>query len=321
MSILCWITTGLIVSALVSLLSYIVPFVLDAYYFKEQDLKAKYGAEWALVTGSSSGIGRALTSRLARQGINVVMVAIDDKLLTDVHAQMQKDYPSVQFRKIGVNLGKAGYMDAIVAGTRDILPTLVFNNAGYVSTGLFSDSQLDSLLANYECNATAPIHISHHFVARILAESKRSVVQRRGAVFFTSSPAGVMPCPTTVMYGATKAFLTEFATSLSAELFADGIDTLVVHPSPVDTGFYSGNKHDMSAMKLFQRTATSPDTIAACFFKSAGRSVVCDQGYFSIALRMLLKFVDYNLIALLITRTSTMSGDYVKLVGQRKKKE
>jgi short-subunit dehydrogenase len=43
------------------------------------------------VTGSSSGIGRALTTRLARQGINVVMVAIDDKLLTDVHQQMVKE--------------------------------------------------------------------------------------------------------------------------------------------------------------------------------------------------------------------------------------
>jgi short-subunit dehydrogenase len=172
-----------------------------------------------------------------------------------------------------------------------------------------------------ECNATAPIQISHHFVQRILAESKRSVAERRGAVFFTSSPAGIMPCPTTVMYGATKAFLTEFATSLSAEVFADGLDVLVVHPSPVDTGFYSGNKHDLSAMKFFMKTATSPEVIATCFFKSVGKTVVCDQGYFSLVLKMLLKVIDYNFISILLTRTSTMSGDYVKLVGQRKKKE
>ncbi len=163
--------------------------------FVFRSVQAKYGAEWALVTGSSSGIGRALTSRLARQGISVVMVAIDDKLLTDVHAQMTKDYPNVQFRKIGVNLGKSGYMEPIIAGTKDILPTLIFNNAGYVQTGLFSDSTLESLLANYECNATAPIHVTHHFVGRILAESKRTVAQRRGGIFFTSSPAGIMPCP------------------------------------------------------------------------------------------------------------------------------
>ena len=77
----------------------------------------------------------------------------------------------------------------------------------------------------------------------------------------------------------------------------------------------------MSAMKFFQKTATSPEAIASCFFKSVGRTVVCDQGYFSLALKGLLKVIDYNTIALLITRTSTMSADYVKLVAQRKKKE
>ena len=230
MSILCWCTTSLIVAALLSIATYIgttrrqhsgdialrtrlcvdplshlcrcvvcapVPFLLDGYYFTEQDLKKKYGATWAVVTGSSSGIGRAITTKLARQGVNVVMVAIDDKLLTEVHAQMSKDFPAVQLRKVGVNLGKSGYMAPIIEATRDILPTLIFNNAGFVATGLFSDSPLESLLANYECNATAPVNVTHHFVQRILAESKRSVADRRGAVFFTSSPAGVMPCPTT----------------------------------------------------------------------------------------------------------------------------
>lgn len=273
------------------------------------------------MTGSSSGIGRAITGKLARQGINVVMVAIDDALLTEVFEKMKTDYPSVQFRKVGVNLARPGYMEPIVEATKDILPSLIFNNAGFVATGLFSDSPLPNLLGNYECNATAPVQISHHFVQRLLAESKRTVAQRRGAILFTSSPAGIMPCPTTVMYGATKAFLTEFATSLSAEVFADGLDVLVVHPSPVDTGFYSGNKHDMSAMKFFQKTATSPEVIATCFFKSVGRTVVCDQGYFSLALKVMLKVIDYNAIAAIITRTSTMSGDYVKLVAQRKKKE
>lgn len=63
-------------------------------------------------------------------------------------------FPSVQFRKIGVNLGKEGFMAPIVEGTRDILPTLIFNNAGFVATGLFSDSTIDGLMANYTCNAT-----------------------------------------------------------------------------------------------------------------------------------------------------------------------
>jgi len=314
----CCLSTALIGAALISILSFLVPYILDGYVFKEQDLKRRYNAKWALVTGASSGIGRALTHKLAKQGINVVMVAVDDALLTSVHEKMTKEFPALSFRKVGVNLGVSGYMASITAATSDILPTLIFNNAGYIATGLFSDSPLNSLMANYECNATAPIQITHHFVTRMVEEGKRDGTSKmRGAVFFTSSPAGLMPCPTTVMYGATKAFITEFATSVAADIYPDGIDVLVVNPSPVDTGFYSGNKHDMNSMKFFQRTATSPEHVASCFLKSIGRTLVCEQGYFAFTLKMILKLIDVNLIAAIIQRTSTMNGDYAKLIKQR----
>jgi NADPH:quinone reductase-like Zn-dependent oxidoreductase len=48
----------------------------------EQNLAKKYTAEWALVTGGSSGIGYAIVQKLASQGINVVIVAYPDRLLT-----------------------------------------------------------------------------------------------------------------------------------------------------------------------------------------------------------------------------------------------
>ena len=109
--------------------------------------------------------------------------------------------------------------------------------------------------------------------------------------------AGQIPCPLSAMYGATKAFLTSFGSSLAAEVNGcvcvyvcvlcvclyvcvlcvcecvfevsvildtkseqythshihtdDGIDVLVVHPSPVDTRFYSGD-HDMSSLDFFR---------------------------------------------------------------------
>lgn len=42
----------------------------------EQDLKKKYNAKWAIVTGGSSGIGRAVVDKLAKQGLNVVIAAM-----------------------------------------------------------------------------------------------------------------------------------------------------------------------------------------------------------------------------------------------------
>jgi len=67
-----------------------------------------------------------------------------------------------------------------------------------------------------------------------------------------------------------------------------GIDVTVLHPSPVDTGFYTGSEN-IEAATFFRRTATSPETIAGVAFASLGRSVVRDQGYFSFTLRFLLK--------------------------------
>lgn len=55
----------------------------------------------------------------------------------------------------------------------------------------------------------------------------------KGCFVFTSSAAAAMPSPFTVLYAATKSFLSAFGASLAAEVRHHGIDVLVVHPSPV----------------------------------------------------------------------------------------
>jgi len=192
----------------------------------------------------------------------------------------------------------------ILNSYKDIQPNLLFNNAGFVMTGHFADTTLAAQAGCMECNAGAPVRLTHHFLNQLLDR------KQKGAVFFTSSPAGMMPTPLTVMYGSTKAFLTEFASSIAPEVRPDGIDVLVVHPSPVDTEFYSGNKHNIDAMKFFQKTASPPTAVAKCFFQSAGYFVVHDQGYFSFVSRLATKLVDTSFMATLFTRTASMAGDF-----------
>ena len=105
-----------------------------------QDLKRKYDAQWALVTGSSSGIGKSLASRLASQGLNIVMVALNDRLLDDAVSELKTTFKSGQFIKVGVDLGVPGYLDIIAEATKDLDVQIVFNNAGFMLTG-FCDKQ------------------------------------------------------------------------------------------------------------------------------------------------------------------------------------
>ena len=70
--------------------------------FAVPDLKKRYDADWALVTGSGSGIGRSICFKLASQGLNVVLVSIDDQHLAKTVKELRERYPKQQFRSVYV---------------------------------------------------------------------------------------------------------------------------------------------------------------------------------------------------------------------------
>lgn len=317
---LCSIECAFAIVGALSVLTYLVPYIIQAFVLKEQNLKEKYGAGWALVTGASSGIGRAITEKLAAQGVSVVMVALDDAVFAKAYEQVTTQFPNVSFKKVGADLSAsdpAAYMGPILEAVGqpnspdELRVQLLFNNAGFMSTALFADAPVQRLIANYNCNATSMIHITHHFTNRLLDN------KAKGAVFFTSSPAGLNANPSVCMYGSTKAWMTSFASSLAAELRPDGIDVLVVHPSPVNTGFYAGNTAGLDAPKFFQKTAGSPVNVASCYFSSIGRFVSHDQGYYPVVFRILLKVLDVTLFNQIIAWASAGMSDYKKLKQPR----
>ena len=206
-------------------------------------------------------------------------------------------------------------MEQVIEATKDIDVQLIFNNAGYVSIKIFADNPLAPQLANLHVNATAAVIITHHFVSLLTPK------KLRGCVTFTSSPASLMPCPFSIIYGSSKAFLTEFATSLAAEIKHDGIDVLVLNPSPVATNFYNNDtaaKSDM--LQMFKRTGNSPQYIADVLLSSVGFGVIREQGYFALSLKMLLKIVDYNFLSWVTAVFGHVSSEYKTLVKDRVQK-
>jgi short-subunit dehydrogenase len=272
-----------------------------------QNLKKKYDAEWALVTGSSSGIGKSIAFALAKQGVNVVLVALQEPLLDETFEELKASFGDRKFLKIGVNLGAPGYVDKIADATKDIDVQLVFNNAGYMLTGFFDKTPLARLMMNHECNATSAMQITHVFVTRMLEKNKR------GCVVFTSSAAACQPTPFSALYGATKAYVSSFAANIAVELHSRNIDVLAFHPSPVATNFYD-KAHKLDALAFFMNFAVKPDALPREMFKVVGRAVWWDSGSVAVGFRMLLKVFDYGFFAALISRFAHTMSDYKKNV-------
>ena len=64
---------------------------------------------------------------------------------------------------------------------------------------------------------------------------------------------------------------------------------------------------------MFKKTAMPPSTIADTIWKSAGRFVIRDQGYFSIGTKLMLKAVDWNFMAELAPLFMKSNSDFLKL--------
>lgn len=86
---------------------------------------------------------------MALQGLNVVLVSLPDKFLNETTEILKKQFPNQKFLAVpAVFDHKTDYMPAIIKATEDLDIAIVFNNAGYIVTGFFDQTSVDSQLAN-----------------------------------------------------------------------------------------------------------------------------------------------------------------------------
>jgi short-subunit dehydrogenase len=299
-----WLSTLLAIPTIIWFVLYLLPQIFMCLR-PVPNLKTKYNAEWALVTGSGTGIGRSLAFLLARQGLNVVLVSLDDEHLKKTKADLQTAFPKQQFRSVGVNFAPGvKYMDAIRKETANIAIKIVFCNAGFMVTGFIDQTPIEKLLANIECNTTSAVNVAHHFVQIMIRE------RYQGCVVFTSSVAAFIPAPFAVMYASTKAFVSQFAACLHIETKALGIDVCAIHPSPVASHFYNKLDHKVDLIEAAAKNAVAPDDITNDIVKSIGACALRDLGGLAWSTRMGTFFIPYNAFAELFALAAPMMPDW-----------
>ena len=164
---------------------------------QEQPWQQKYGP-WALVTGASSGIGSAMARQLARQGLNVLLVARRLQRLEELQDELQGSC-GVEVACFACDLSDLQQVDALIERCRSLDIGLLVSNAGFgVHKGEFMAVDCQAQEAMYRANSIAPARLCHALLP--------ALVQRgRGGVLFTGSIEGDAAFPYSSAYAAPKA--------------------------------------------------------------------------------------------------------------------
>lgn len=228
-------------------------------------LSSSYGP-WAVVTGASDGIGRAMAIELATAGINLVLVARRRELLEMLASDLRAAH-RVDTRVLPIDLAQPTAAATIANETSALGVGLLAAVAGFGTSGDLVDLPLDGELEMIDVNCRAVVDLSHRFAGRF-------VKQRRGGIVLMSSLLAFQGVPRAATYAATKAFIQTFAEGLRLELRRFDVDVVASAPGPVRSGFESRADMRMSA-------AADPAMAARRTLAALGRRGIVRPGLLS----------------------------------------
>lgn len=216
---------------------------------KKKISKENYG-QWALITGSSSGVGKEMAYEIAAKGLDVILIARRENLLTSLAEEIEKTY-NVKSKVIAIDLASKNAIKDIITQTEGLEVGLVVHSAGYALEDEFSLNSMQDEADLLQVNLTVPTLLSHHF-------SQQMKVRKKGGIVFISSIMALAGAAGWASYNASKSHNLVLAEGLGEELRTYGIHVIALTPGSIASGF--GERSHTKAMM----GALKPKRVAKC---------------------------------------------------------
>jgi 3-hydroxy acid dehydrogenase/malonic semialdehyde reductase len=186
-----------------------------------------------LVTGATAGFGAAMTRRFVRDGNRVIAAGRRTDRLHELSNELGTAVLPLAL-DVTDSAAVATLPDSLPAGWREV--DVLVNNAG-LALGL--DPAHKSSVADWDrmvaVNVSAVLHMTHALLPGMVARN-------RGHVINLSSTAATHPYPGGHVYGASKAFVTQFSLNLRADLVGTGVRVTDLEPGLVGGTEFSVNR-------------------------------------------------------------------------------
>lgn len=224
-------------------------YVLSRFRCWQTDYTKRYG-KWAVITGSTDGIGQAMARELARRGHSIVVVGRNEEKLAKTKSALLAEPLVGEVITVRIDLSDASPQNydrvkrELDPDNRDI--GLLVNNAGTASNKFdrYTGHHMDEIRNTVNVNILATLYFTRMILPGML---KRG----RGLVLNVSSVLGSVPMPYAQVYPSTKAFIDSFSRSLQMEYSSYAVDIINLTPGPVQTKLAAGPLQNEPEPNLF----------------------------------------------------------------------
>ncbi len=216
---------------------------------------------YALITGGSKGIGKAIAQQLASKGNHLLLVARNRSELQHTADDIKTKYQvEVEFFAIDLSLANAAEEVFKWTAENNYAINILVNNAGFGVFGSFMDVALDEQMKMLEVNMSTLVKLCHLFLPSLKS-------QPRGYILNISSTAAFQALPTLALYAASKAFVLSFSRAINYELRNTSVGVTCICPGPVETNF--ADRAGLGALdKMAKKFNMQPAEVAAIALKA-----------------------------------------------------
>lgn len=202
-----------------------------------------------LITGASTGIGRAMAEVFAKNGYDLILVARNEVKLSEAKEKLTKDYGClVHIIVKDLSNPKAAEVLYNEVAYLKIKVDVLINNAGFGICGLFHETKQDANQEMIDLNISTLTALTSCF-------SKDMVKRGKGKILNVASTGSYQPGPYTSVYYATKAYVLSLSEAIYRELKPFGVKVYALCPGATESEFAkragkTDPKHMMTAMAV-----------------------------------------------------------------------
>lgn len=182
---------------------------------------------YTLITGASTGLGKALASECAARKMNLILIALPDDGLEEVAREITERF-SVKVRMYELDLTNNGDFSHLIETLKYLSINCLINNVGIGGTMHFSKTPAEFLHRIINLNIRITSMLTYHLLSQLQAHRKSHIIN-------ISSIISQYPAAFKTLYPASKSFIYSFSLGLREELRNSPVCVSVALPGPMDT--------------------------------------------------------------------------------------